>query len=386
MTLTVSRRSFLGGLTAAVGSLTAETPLAGQAAGAAARQPRPRIDLDEYDAAAKLAYNENPYGPSEAVMKAMTTAFKYDNRYGYPDGGLVEKLAAHHGVKPENLLLGAGSGEILQVADRAFLAGGRKVVGVSPTFGEVFEYAAGVRSESIVLPLREDYGQDIATLVRTAKHSYRDVGFIYLCTPNNPTGIVVTRAEVKQLLDGIPEDVPVLVDEAYHHYVDNPQYATSIPYVLEGRPVIVARTFSKIYGLAGMRLGYAVAPKPLIDRLRPHCTGSINALVKWAGVAALGDTAAAERVRSATLQLRRSTTSELEGLGYRSLPSETNFFMVHIRRPVQPVIDGFRARGVLVGRPFPPMLEHLRVSVGTPDEMRRFLAAFREIVARKTAA
>ena len=122
MTLTVSRRSFLGGLTAAVGSMTVETPLAGQAAGAAARQPRPRVDLDEYDAAAKLAYNENPYGPSEAVMKAMTTAFKYDNRYGYSDGGLVEKLAAHHGVKPENLLLGAGSGEILQVTDRAFLA------------------------------------------------------------------------------------------------------------------------------------------------------------------------------------------------------------------------------------------------------------------------
>jgi histidinol-phosphate aminotransferase len=386
MPFTVSRRSFLGGLTAAVGSLTAETPLAGQAAGAAARQPRPRIGLDQYDAAAKLAYNENPFGPSDAVMKAMNTAFKYDNRYGYPDGELVQKLAAHHGVTAENLLLGAGSGEILQVADRAFLAGGRKVVGVTPTFGEVFEYAAGVRSESIVLPLREDYGQDVGALASAAKHNYRDVGFIYLCSPNNPTGMVVTRQEVRQLLDGIPDDVPVLIDEAYHHYVDNPQYSSSIPYVLEGRPVIVARTFSKIYGLAGMRLGYAVAPKALIDRMRPHCTGSINALVKWAGVTALADTEASERVRTATLQLRRSTTAELEGLGFKVLPSETNFFMVHIRRPVQPVIEEFRSRGVLVGRPFPPMLEHLRVSVGTADEMRRFLAGFKEIVARKTAA
>ena len=386
MPFTVSRRTFLGGLTAAVGSLTAETPLAAQSSGAAARQSRPRIGLDEYDAAAKLAFNENPYGPSEAVMKAMSTAFKYDNRYGYPDGNLVQVLAAHHGVKPENLLLGAGSGEILQVADRAFLAGGRKVVGVSPTFGAVFEYAAGVRSESIVLPLRGDYGQDVGALASAAKHNYRDVGFIYLCTPNNPTGIVVTRQEVKQLLDGIPDDVPVLIDEAYHHYVDNPQYASSIPYVLEGRPVIVARTFSKIYGLAGMRLGYAVAPAPLIERMRPHCTGSINALVKWAGVTALGDTAAAERVRTTTLQLRRSTTTELEGLGYKVLPSEANFFMVHLRRPVQPVIEEFQARGVLVGRPFPPMLEHLRVSVGTADEMRRFLGAFKEIVTRKTAA
>ena len=386
MPFTVSRRSFLGGLTAAVGSLTAESPLAGQSTGPAARQPRPQIGLDEYDAAAKLAFNENPYGPSEAVMKAMSTAFKYDNRYGYPDGNLVQVLAAHHGVKPENLLLGAGSGEILQVADRAFLVGGRKVVGVSPTFGTVFEYATGVRSESIVLPLREDFGQDVGALASTAKHNYRDVGFIYLCTPNNPTGLVVTRQEVKQLLDGIPEDVPVLIDEAYHHYVDHPQYASSIPYVLEGRPVIVARTFSKIYGLAGMRLGYAVAPAALIERMRPHCTGSINALVKWAGVTALGDTAAAERVRTTTLQLRRSTTAELEGLGYKVLPSEANFFMVHLRRPVLPAIEEFRARGVLVGRPFPPMVEHLRVSVGTADEMRRFLGAFKEIVARKTAA
>jgi histidinol-phosphate/aromatic aminotransferase/cobyric acid decarboxylase-like protein len=222
--------------------------------------------------------------------------------------------------------------------------------------------------------------------VKTTRNNYRDVGFIYLCTPNNPTGVVVTSQEVRQLLDGIPEDVPVLIDEAYHHYVDTPSYATSIPYVLEGRQVIVARTFSKIYGLAGMRLGYAIAPRPLIDRMRPHCTGSVNALVKWAGVTALGDTAAADRVRSSTLELRRRTTAELEGMGFKVVPTEANFFMVHIRRQVQPVIDEFRTRGVLVGRPFPPLLEHLRVSVGAPDEMSRFMLAFKDIVGRKTAA
>ena len=386
MAVTVSRRSFLGGLTAAVGTLTAEPSQAYQMPGTAGRQPRARLAVDEYDAAAKLAFNENPYGPSEAVMKAMTTAFKYDNRYSYPDGNLVQELAAHHGVKPDNLLLGAGSAEILQVVGRAFLGSGRKVVGVTPTFGTVYEYASGVRSDSILLPLREDYGQDIASLVKTTRNNYRDVGFIYLCTPNNPTGVVVTSQEVRQLLDGIPEDVPVLIDEAYHHYVDTPSYASSIPYVLEGRQVIVARTFSKIYGLAGMRLCYAVAARPLIDRMRPHCTGSINALVKWAGVTALGDTAAADRVRSTTLDLRRRTTAELEGMGFKVVPSEANFFMVHIRRQVQPVIDEFRTRGVLVGRPFPPMLEHLRVSVGTPDEMSRFMVAFKDIVGRKTAA
>jgi histidinol-phosphate aminotransferase len=108
--------------------------------------------------------------------------------------------------------------------------------------------------------------------------------------------------------------------------------------------------------------------------------------VKWAGVTALGDTAAADRVRSTTLDLRRRTTAELEGMGFKVVPSEANFFMVHIRRQVQPVIEEFRTRGVLVGRPFPPMLEHLRVSVGTPDEMSRFMVAFKDIVGRKTAA
>jgi len=145
------------------------------------------------------------------------------------------------------------------------------------------------------------------------------------------------------LLDGVPEDVPVLIDEAYHHYVEHPDYATSLPYVLEGRQVIVTRTFSKIYGLAGMRLGYAVAPKALIDRMRPHCTASINALVKWAGVAALHDTTAAARVRESTLGLRKKTTAELERLGYTVLASDANFFMVHIRRDVVPVIETFRS-------------------------------------------
>jgi len=382
MPIGVSRRRFVGGLAAAVGALgtPAQTSSISQAPLVRSTRARPRLTIQEYDAAAKLAYNENPFGPPESVVEAMASAHRFGNRYNYPDADIVEEIAAHHGVTRENVLLGAGSSEILQVAGRTFLPGGRKVVGVAPTFAEVYEYASGVRAESIIQPLRDDHSQDISALVRATRANHRDVGFVYLCTPNNPTGVVVPRKEVKLLLDGVPDDVPVLIDEAYHHYVEHPDYATSIPYVVEGRSVIVARTFSKIYGLAGMRLGYAIAPVSLIDRMRPHASGSINALVKWAGAAALRDTASVERVRSATLQLRKSTTAELGKLGYTALPSETNFFMVHLTRDVTPVIDAFRAKGVLVGRPFPPMLEHLRVSVGSPDEMQRFLAAFREVM------
>jgi len=218
-------------------------------------------------------------------------------------------------------------------------------------------------------------------MIRATRTHYRDVGFVYMCNPNNPTGVIVSKQEIQQLLDGIPEDMPVLIDEAYHHFVDDPRYATSVPYVFEGRPVIIARTFSKIAALAGMRLGYAVAPKELIDRMRPYSMGSINAIVKWGGVAALKDTDSQATVKKVTIALRKKTAAELEGLGYSVIPSEANFFMVNIRRQVQPVIDEFRKHGVLVGRPFPPMLEHLRVSVGTADEMSRFMTAFKDIFA-----
>jgi len=214
-------------------------------------------------------------------------------------------------------------------------------------------------------------------------------GFVYLCNPNNPTGLIITKEEVKQLLDGIPTGMPVLIDEAYHHFVDDPNYATSVPYVLEGRPVIIARTFSKIAALAGMRLGYAIASKELVDKMRPYSMGSINALVKWGGAAALKDTASQASVKKMVIDLRKKTTSDLVAHGYDVIPSEANFFMVHIGREVQPVIEEFRQKKVSVGRPFPPMTQHLRVSIGTADEMAQFMTAFKEIFpvkARTTAA
>jgi histidinol-phosphate/aromatic aminotransferase/cobyric acid decarboxylase-like protein len=200
------------------------------------------------------------------------------------------------------------------------------------------------------------------------------------------TGRIVTRTEVRALLDGIPEDVPVLIDEAYHHFVEDTQYATSVPYVIEGRPVIVARTFSKIAGLAGMRLGYAIAPREVIQVLRPWSTGSVNACVRWGGVAALADREGEARIRRDTLRLRKQAVVELTRMGYECIPSETNFFMVNLGRPMQPMVEEFRKKGVLVGRPFPPLTQHLRVSIGKPDEMQRFMVAFQEILANAPSA
>jgi histidinol-phosphate/aromatic aminotransferase/cobyric acid decarboxylase-like protein len=153
--------------------------------------------------------------------------------------------------------------------------------------------------------------------------------------------------------------------------------------VIEGRPVIIARTFSKIAALAGMRLGYAVATAEIVQKMRPYSMGSINALVKHGGAASLKDTAAQAEVKNKVMALRKKTTSELNALGYETLPSETNFFMVSIGREVVPVIEEFRKKGVAVGRPFPPMTTHMRVSIGTADEMARFMTAFKEIFPAK---
>jgi histidinol-phosphate aminotransferase len=371
----LSRRKFVGGMAATLGLLGLRPD------GNLLAQGRNQVSASDYDGLAKLSFNENPYGPPESVITAMTQAFKYANRYGYPDGNIVEVIATHHEVGPENVLLGAGSTEILDVVATAFLPEHKKVVGAEPTFGTVYEFATGLKAGSIKLPLRADYREDIPAMIKAAKENHQEVGFVYLCNPNNPTGAIVPKAEVKQLLDEIPEGMPVLIDEAYHHFVEDANYETSVPYVIAGRPVIVARTFSKIAAMAGMRLGYAIAPAGLIEQMRPHSSGfSVSAVAKWGGVAALKDTQAQADVKRKTLDLRKKTTGELEDMGYSVIPSEANFFMVQIRRQVGSVIGEFRKRGVLVGRPFPPMLEHMRVSVGTADEMSRFMAAFKEIL------
>ena len=389
----LSRRSFVGNLSTLVGSLGLTAGTARAWRGNVPREPvrrrleeREQQQAPDYDSLAKLANNENCWGPPESVMKAMTGAFKYANRYGYPDGGITQAIAEHHGVKRENVMIAAGSGEILDIVGATFLRDGKKVVGGEPTYGSVFSYATGIKADAIRVPLLEDYREDVPGLIRATRRNYRDVGFVYVCNPNNPTGRIWSASDVKQLLDGIPEDVPVLIDEAYHHYVDDPSYTTSLPYVLEGRPVIVARTFSKIAALAGMRLGYAVAPAPMIRQMRPWGTGTVNALVKWGGAASLKDTDGQQAVKRRTLELRRKTTGELDGMGFPVIPSEGNFFMVSIKREVRPVIDEFRKKGVLVGRPFPPMTQHLRVSVGTDEEMARFMKGFKEIVATTNRA
>lgn len=377
-----SRRRFFGGVAATVGALGLKPSLSfGQV-----RTAQFEGGEAQYDAFVKIASNENNWGPPQAVMEAMNHAFKYANRYGNPDGNIIQAIADHHGVKRENVLLSAGSGEILDVVGTTFLQGGKFVLGSDPSYGSVFAHATSIKSDAIKVPLLKDYRQDIPSMITAANRNARDIGFFYLCNPNNPTGVVIPAKEVKQVVEGIPKDMPILIDEAYHHYVDDPGYATSVPYVLEGRPVIVARTFSKIAALAAMRIGYAIAPAEIIQRMRPYAMNSVNVLAKFAAAASLKDQAGQAEVRRMTIDIRNRTTKELEAWGYPVIPSQTNFFMVSLHdKTVQPTIMAFREKGILVGRPFPPMLNHLRVSVGRDEDMQKFLAAFKEIFPKRAA-
>jgi len=387
----IARRNFMGKMAVVLGyaglgplRLSAQGR-ARQSSAAANGAPDPK--KVDYDKLIKLANNENPYGPPESVMKAMNDAWKYGNRYAAPDGGLVEAIAEHHHVKPENVLIGCGSSEILKVVDDAFLPDHKRVVGVDPTYETVYRYATNSKAKAIAVPLTKTYDADMKEIIRVTKSNARDVGVVYICNPNNPTGRIVPKDEIKLLIDSIPGDIPVFIDEAYHHFVDDPNYEPSVKYVIEGRKVIIARTFSKIAALAGMRLGYAVAPKEIIDQLKPFVMSyNTNIIVKYGGVASLKDTANETKVKQLNKQIRDRATNELKSMGYEVIPSQTNFFMVNMKKDVTPVGEVFLKKGFVVGRKFPPMNEWLRVSVGTDEEMKGFLKVFKELFPAPPAA
>ena len=336
--------------------------------------------IGDYDKLIKLANNENPYGPPESVLKAMNDAWKYSSRYAAPDGGLVDAIAEHHHLKPENVLIGCGSSEILKIVDDAFLPDHKIVVGVEPTYETVYRFATNSKAKAIAVPLTKTYDADMKEIIRITKLNARDVGVVYVCNPNNPTGRIVPKTEIKLLLDSIPGDIPVFVDEAYHHFVDDPNYEPSVKYVIEGRKVIIARTFSKIAALAGMRLGYALAPKEIIDQLKPFVmTYNTSTIVKFGGVASLKDAASEAKFKQLNKQVRDKATGELKAMGYDVIPSQTNFFMVNVKKDVTPVAADFLKKGFVVGRKFSPMNEWLRVSVGTDEEMKSFMKAFKEL-------
>jgi histidinol-phosphate aminotransferase len=327
-------------------------------------------------APAVLNSNENPHGPSPAAMKALRDAAP--EVFRYPDdaeNALAEAIAAHHGLSTGEVLLGNGSSDILRLAAFAFPG---KLVTADPTFESLWRHAAG--SEIVKVPLDASFAHDLPKMREAANGA----ALVYICNPSNPTATITPKGAVRAFLDAVPPSVTVLVDEAYHHYVESPEYESVAPLVKSKPNLVVARTFSKVYAMAGLRLGYAIAQKPLIARLaRQQAYNAINLFAAVAGRASLLDTEHVAISRTRNSETRGWVVAELQKAGYRTLPSEANFVMIEMRREVRPVIAAFRERGVYVGRVFPPLPQHLRVTVGTMDEMRKFVAAFAAITSAR---
>jgi histidinol-phosphate aminotransferase len=325
---------------------------------------------------ARLDSNENAYGPSPAVTSAIQAALSEVNRYPFHEfERLMKQISDLHQVAPEQVLIGCGSTEVLRAAAAAFLGPGKKLVQASPTFELLAMFAKSIGAEVLSLPLTAGFAHDVDAM---AARFDKSVGLVYICNPNNPTGSLTPRQDIERLISHLPAEAHILIDEAYHHFVgDSPLYASFIEHPVKDDRVIVTRTFSKIYGLAGLRLGYGVATQPAIDRIGDFTVaGNENIVVLAAAQAALRDVAGVRDFYLRNLKEKQAFVREAGKRGRKVIPSYANFVMMETGRPAKTVIAHCRQNGVLIGRPFPPMDNYVRVSLGTEDEMVRFWQAW----------
>jgi histidinol-phosphate aminotransferase len=376
MAVTLTRRSLARLLGAAAGASLVEAPRFGAAATATSNPPSGPIRLNA---------NENPYGPCRAALDALNGCGGVAGRY---PGAEIEEtratLARLHGVAPNQIALGCGSSDILRMADAAFLEPGKKIVAAEPTFEAVLGYAKVTRAEPVKVPLTPDFRHDLPAMAKACDAS---TGLVYVCNPNNPTGTIVSGRELEAFIAQVPPSCVILMDEAYHHLVEDPTYRSALD-VAPGRPnVVVARTFSKIYGMAGMRLGYGVATAAnaaAMERCASWDNTSQAALLM--GLASLADAEVIPRQRRLLNDTRAWLYAELDRDRRRYISSQANFVMLDVGRDVGPLGEEFRQRGILVGRKFPSMPDWLRVSIGTPEQMAAFMTALRGIVPVRAAA
>jgi histidinol-phosphate aminotransferase len=350
----------------------------------------------------RLNSNENPYGPSPQAIKAMADAFSLAWRY--PDenaDALIEQLAKVNGVNREQILLGDGSGEILKMCAAAFTGpmssgnrevplarptrggalvftpGRGKLIVADPTFEAILNHARVNGADVVKVPLTGSFGHDLAKMGAAAIE-----GLIYICNPNNPTATITPKDELREFIKRVPRATTILVDEAYFHYADSPDYESVIPLIAKHPNLIVARTFSKIYGMAGLRCGYCVAHPEAIQRLRPQQTwDSVNIMALAAANASLNDADHVATGRRLNSETRKFVIAELQARGYQCIPSQANFMMINTKVPARPLIEALKERGVQVGRPFPSLPNHMRVTIGKRTEMETFLSAFRQVLA-----
>ena len=329
--------------------------------------------------AVKLASNENPLGPSPLAIRALREALPESHRY--PDSGgyyLKQELARCLGLTPGHLVLGNGCNELLELMARCFLLPGDEVIIADPAF-VIYGMLSHLQGCTTVrVPLKE-WTHDLEAM---AKAVTRKTKMVFLGNPNNPTGTAVGPTELTAFMDAIPTDVIVVMDEAYIEYVPTEMVPDSLGYVRQGRWVIVLRTFSKIYGLAGLRIGYGMAPPSMVELLeRVRAPFNVNALAQKAALAALDDQAHLSSSRKVNELGKIYLSGELTHLGLECPPSVANFLLVDLKQSGREVADALLQLGVIV-RPLggAHLKTHIRVTIGTPAENERFIEALKSVL------
>jgi histidinol-phosphate aminotransferase len=319
----------------------------------------------------RMMFNENPYGPSQVARKAMRKAFSESNLYSmrYAKAEFKILMAKLNGVTPEHIAVGFGSGEILKKA--ALMNGIDKGELISPalTFETINRFAKTMKSNVKRIPMDNKIGID---LDRTAESVGSRTKLIYLCNPNNPTGSIMGTDQLESFCKTMSKKSIVFVDEAYHEYVTDPNYRSMINLVKKGHNVMVSRTASKVHGLAGLRVGFAITTPEIAKRLESYLTDSLNVIGLRAAIASYQD----ERFQAHSVEqnnrAKKIVTNHLDNKGIEYLDSQTNFIFIKTGMNIAEFQPAMEKNGVIVGRPFPPYNKWCRLSMAKPEEMENF--------------
>jgi histidinol-phosphate aminotransferase len=337
----------------------------------------------------RISSNENPLGPGQHVLDAIVGKFPEAGRYPFNarqhEGALPVALAAKFGGKPENVVMGAGSGEILVNAVRAFTSPTKALTTPWPSFENPNVTARKIGSAVKEVPLDAKLRIDIDKTIEAAKGA----GLVFFCNPNNPTATVHGASTVADFVNRVRAASPetfILIDEAYHDYVTDPGYKSAVDIALSTPNVFVTRTMSKAYGMAGLRIGYAIGQKDTIARLSelrmPYGVGTPQIAAALTG---LSNQAHVDAERKRNTEVRAFTLKAFADLGFSGTDSNSNFIFVNLRRPTAQFRDACAQAGVLVGRDFPPYEKtHCRISIGTQAEMQRAVAVFKKVLGSTT--
>jgi len=376
MNTNLSRRSFFG--LAAAATAAAAVPILTEPQLALAQRRRMMREIPP--GAVRIDANENPLGPCSGACAVMSSLLPEGGRYDFElTGKLVETFSGLEGLKPEYVLAYAGSSEPLHYTVLAFTSKERSLVVADPSY-EAPMYAAKYSGANIVkVPLAKDYSHDVRAMVAADPNA----GVLYICNPNNPTGTITSREDIEYGLANKPKGSILLVDEAYIHFSDG---TPSLDLVKADKDLIVLRTFSKIYGMAGLRCGFAIGRPDLLAKIQAYGMNSMPILAVAAATSSLGVPELVPERRKINTDIRTETFSWLTANNYKFIPSETNCFMVDTGRPGKEVIAAMAAKNVYIGRVWPIMPTWVRITVGTRSEMAKFQDAWKEVLSAPTTA